>query len=67
MLAMTRRASATASIEHLIRWYDHNHFKGYVFTTKRRGQKYVKYVSVKSIGRLAALAQARVSGRGRGA
>lgn len=45
--------------ESLIRRYDHHYFRGWVFATKRRGRRWVKYFSDKPHGRLEALRQAR--------
>jgi hypothetical protein len=45
--------------ERLIRRYEHNHFRGWVFATKRRGRKWVKYFSDKPHGRAEALHRAR--------
>src|SRR6266540_2975203 len=45
--------------ERLIRRYEHHHFCGWVFSTKRRGRKWVKYFSDKPHGRQAALRRAR--------
>jgi hypothetical protein len=43
----------------LIRRYEHNHFRGWVVATKRRGRRWVRYFSDKPRGRLAALRAAR--------
>jgi hypothetical protein len=43
-----------------IRWYEHNHFWGWVFATKRRGRRWVKDFSDKPHGRLDALRRARM-------
>jgi len=43
----------------LIRRYEHNYFRGWVVSTKRRGRRWVKYFSDKPSGRAAALRCAR--------
>ena len=45
--------------ERLIRRYEHNHFSGWVVSTKRRGRRWAKYFSDKPHGRTAALRRAR--------
>lgn len=45
--------------ERLIGRYEHNHFSGWVVSTKRRGRRWVKYFSDKPHGRTAALRGAR--------
>ena len=45
--------------EHLIRRYEHNYFRGWVVSTKRRGRRWVKYFSDRPGGRAAALRSAR--------
>lgn len=54
----TNRAPAVR-VDYLIRWYDHHHFQGYVFSTMRKGRKYVKHFSAKPDGARKALARAR--------
>jgi hypothetical protein len=57
---MARNSSTPAVlVDDLIRWYDHNYFRGYVFSTVRRGRRYVKHFSVKPGGVRKALTQAR--------
>ena len=43
----------------LIRRYEHNYFRGWVVSTKRRGRRWVKYFSDKPSGKAGALADAR--------
>jgi len=45
--------------EPLIQRYEHNHFRGWVFATKRRGRRWVKYFSDRPDGRARALQRAR--------
>ena len=45
--------------ERLIRRYEHNHFRGWVVSTKRRGRRYTKYFSDKPGGPASALRRAR--------
>ena len=47
------------SRERLIRRYEHNYFRGWVVSTKRRGHRWVKYFSDRPQGRAAALRRAR--------
>jgi hypothetical protein len=44
----------------LIQRYEHNHFRGWVVTTKRRGKRFSGYFSDYPYGRRAALRRARV-------
>ena len=41
--------------EHLIRRYEHNYFRAWVVSTKRRGKRFVRYFSDQPRGRVAAL------------
>ena len=43
----------------LIRRYEHNYFRGWVVSTRRRGRRWVRYFSDKLGGRLVALRRAR--------
>jgi hypothetical protein len=43
----------------LIRRYEHNYFRGWVVSTKRRGKRWAEYFSDKPDGRAVALARAR--------
>jgi len=43
----------------LIRRYEHNYFRGWVVSIKRRGRRWVRYFSDKPSGRAAALRRAR--------
>jgi AP2 domain len=45
--------------ERLIRRYEHNYFRGWVVSTKRRGRRWTKYFSDKPRGRAAAHRRAR--------
>jgi AP2 domain len=45
--------------EYLIRRYEHNHFRGWVVSIKRRGKRKVRYFSDRPAGRVAALKNAR--------
>jgi len=45
--------------EHLIRRYEHNYFRGWVVSTKRRGKRFTRYFSDQPHGRAAALRAAR--------
>ena len=45
--------------EYLIRRYEHNYFRGWVVSTKRRGKRWVRYFSDRPNGSGAALRQAR--------
>jgi hypothetical protein len=45
--------------EPLIRWYEHNYFRGYVFAAKRGGRRHAKYFSAKPHGAAAALKKAQ--------
>ena len=45
--------------ERLIRRYEHNYFRGWVFATKRKGKRYVRYFSEKPAGRMHALREAQ--------
>src|SRR4051794_15245128 len=45
--------------EYLIRRYEHNHFRGWCVSTRRRGKAFVRYFSDKPRGRGAALQAAR--------
>jgi hypothetical protein len=45
--------------EHLIRRYEHHHFKGWCVATKRAGKRFTRYFSDRANGRAAALRAAR--------
>jgi hypothetical protein len=45
--------------EHLIRRYEHNYFRGWVVSAKRRGRRWVRYFSDRPHGRAKALGRAR--------
>ena len=45
--------------EHLIRRYEHNYFRGWVVSTKRRGKRFTRCFSDQPHGRAAALRAAR--------
>jgi hypothetical protein len=53
------RKSRNLAAESLIRRYEHNYFRGLVVSTKRGGQRWVKYISDKPDGAAAALKRAR--------
>ena len=55
-----RRVSGGMKYEPLIRRYEHNYFCGWVFATKRRGRRWVKYFSDEPHGRSEALRRARM-------
>ena len=51
--ATRQRASPRSTLmnrEYLIRRYEHNYFRGWVVSTKRRGKRFVRYFSDPALG-----------------